>query len=658
MTRRLAASICAVALSAPASWSQEGDDLFEFFEEEARVITASHRPHARHHAPATVHVVTAEEIVAFGTYTLWDALRSIPGLDVVSSRSAQAAVSIRGLNKITNNRTLILIDGRRARDGYSESVNWDGLPVPTEEIERIEVVEGPASALYGANAVNGVINIVTKSPQQIDGSHVSAGAGQRGARSASFLHGGSTERVSYKLAFEGREFNRFEDGDLKASEALKAHFGASFVPDDQTRLELSAGGSDIETDISLGGLGTTFEDGERRFVHAEADKGNTSLRLSWTRGSTLLEQFAASSEASIDYGTSTVVLQRNLSLTSHSSLVVGADFRRDDIDSDIVAATHNQWSLFFENQWKISEPMTLWSSARLDRHPHAGFVVSPRVSAVYVPSVDHVVRVTGATAFRNPSLIENHVLLEGSFDLVELGIPAPLIAPLRFFEFAVEGNAQLNPERVLFLEAAHGASFGKLRTHASAFYYELNEATDVLLTYPEPDSSVVRALASFRNLGTTRARGFETQVDWAPRERVSLFANYSYQRLRGTLDSQVAGRGTPTHKLNGGGRFNWQRLDCAVNVHWVGRTLWNKNDLLAAEALFAEVESYGLVNLAVAYAIPSPHNGLRLEYQAFNLLSNDHFQVLPEQDSGLIPVVGHSGEIIRSRHSLRLSYHF
>ena len=99
----IAASICVVSLSASASWSQECGDLFEFFEEEARVITASHQPHDRH-PPATVHVITADEIAAFGTYTLWDALRSVPGLDVASVPTAQAAVSIGGLNKLTNGR--------------------------------------------------------------------------------------------------------------------------------------------------------------------------------------------------------------------------------------------------------------------------------------------------------------------------------------------------------------------------------------------------------------------------------------------------------------------------------------------------------------------------------------------------------------------------
>ena len=380
MIRLLAASICAVALSAPASWSQE-DDLFEFFEEEARVISALHQPHNRHNASATVHVITADEIAAFATYDLWNALRSVPGLDVASAPTAQAAISIRGLNKLTNNRTLILIDDRRAVDGYSESVNWDVLPVSAAEIERIEVVEGLASALYGANAVNGVINIVTKTPQQIDGSRVSVGSGQRGARSASLLHGNSTDRLGYKVALEGRELNRFEDADLRAAGVVKASLGASYAAGDGTRLGLSAGGFDLETDISLGGLGRTFEDGTRKCVRADLNRGDALLRFSWTGGSTVLEEFVGSSDARVEYGTTEAPFQRPLDLTNHSSLVGGADFRYDDIDSDLVVATHNQWSLFFENQWQIAKPMTLWSTARLDRHPHAGLVVSPRVSA-------------------------------------------------------------------------------------------------------------------------------------------------------------------------------------------------------------------------------------------------------------------------------------
>jgi len=156
MRRLFSFALC--VLQTATCWGQEGD-LFEFFREEASVISASRRPQPLYRAPATVYVVSGEELMASGAQTLWDGLRRVPGVDVIDIRSLYGGVSIRGLAKPLNNRTLVLLDGRTILDGYVDSPNWERGSVLLEDVERIEVVEGPISALYGANAINGVINI-------------------------------------------------------------------------------------------------------------------------------------------------------------------------------------------------------------------------------------------------------------------------------------------------------------------------------------------------------------------------------------------------------------------------------------------------------------------------------------------------------------------
>lgn len=151
MRRLCLYSLC--LLQSAVGWGQEGD-LFEFFREEARVITASRRPQPLYRAPATVYVVSGEELRASGAQTLWDGLRRVPGMDVINIRSLAGAISIRGLDRPLNNRILVLVDGRNALEGYYDNVNLETLPVLLEEIDRIEVVEGPISALYGANAIS------------------------------------------------------------------------------------------------------------------------------------------------------------------------------------------------------------------------------------------------------------------------------------------------------------------------------------------------------------------------------------------------------------------------------------------------------------------------------------------------------------------------
>src|SRR5262249_35578637 len=149
--------------------------------------------------PASVYVVTAQDIKDSGALTIWDALRSVPGLDVMSTRTFAGEVSIRGLNRPIVNRTLVLLDGKTVLNGYYDYLTWESLPVTMEEIERIEILEGPASAVYGANAINGVINIITKTPSQLQGGILTNTAGERSTELASFVYGSQKEKLGYKL---------------------------------------------------------------------------------------------------------------------------------------------------------------------------------------------------------------------------------------------------------------------------------------------------------------------------------------------------------------------------------------------------------------------------------------------------------------------------
>ena len=103
-----------------------------------------------------------------GALTIPDALRNVPGVDVTEYRTGQLEVGIRGVNGPWNNRVLVLMDGRSVLEGFYDHISWESLPLTMRyEIDRIEVVEGPVSAVYGADAASGVINIITKKPEQI-----------------------------------------------------------------------------------------------------------------------------------------------------------------------------------------------------------------------------------------------------------------------------------------------------------------------------------------------------------------------------------------------------------------------------------------------------------------------------------------------------------
>ncbi|MFQ5495756.1 MAG: TonB-dependent receptor plug domain-containing protein, partial [Phycisphaerae bacterium] len=128
------------------------------------VVTASRREQKLGSVPYAMSVITADDIRRSGARSIPDALRLVPGVDVADLSFGNAAVSSRGFHGFIANLTLVLVDGRQIYDSVFGGTLWGAWPFQLEDIERIEVIRGPGGVTWGANAVNGVINIITKDP--------------------------------------------------------------------------------------------------------------------------------------------------------------------------------------------------------------------------------------------------------------------------------------------------------------------------------------------------------------------------------------------------------------------------------------------------------------------------------------------------------------
>jgi iron complex outermembrane receptor protein len=158
-------------------------------------------------APASIYVITAEEIRRSGATRLPEALRLAPNLQVAQANANTYAISARGFNSTTANKLLVLIDGRAVYTPLFSGVFWDAQDVPLEDVERIEVISGPGAALWGANAVNGVINVITRRSSDSQGGLAYARAGNL-ERGYGARYGGTIgDTGSYRLY--GRSFDVF-----------------------------------------------------------------------------------------------------------------------------------------------------------------------------------------------------------------------------------------------------------------------------------------------------------------------------------------------------------------------------------------------------------------------------------------------------------------
>jgi iron complex outermembrane receptor protein len=167
------------------------------------ISSVSKRPERLSNAAASVFVITREDIRRSGYTSIPELLRLAPNLQVARVDASQYAISSRGFNSTTANKLLMLIDGRSTYTPLYSGVFWDAQDTLIEDIERIEVISGPGGTLWGANAVNGVINVITRKTQDTVGNLVSLGAGS-GERSAGVRHGGQLdEDVSYRIYAKG-----------------------------------------------------------------------------------------------------------------------------------------------------------------------------------------------------------------------------------------------------------------------------------------------------------------------------------------------------------------------------------------------------------------------------------------------------------------------
>src|ERR1700722_15439551 len=194
-----------------AAWPQEKpNDLSSKSIEDLmniEVTSASKKEQKISQVAAAIFVVTQEDIRNSGANNVPDLLRMVPGLDVAQINASNWAISARGLNSEFANELLVLVDGRSVYTPLTGGVYWNAQDFVLEDIDRIEVICGPGAAIWGANAVNGVINIITKRAQDTPGALVTVGGGSSDRNITEDRYGASSGKLHYRIFTTEREEN-------------------------------------------------------------------------------------------------------------------------------------------------------------------------------------------------------------------------------------------------------------------------------------------------------------------------------------------------------------------------------------------------------------------------------------------------------------------
>lgn len=608
-----------VALVAPAAEglveSPAGSPELLLFEPIPVVITASRTEELVTQAPSSVTVITREQILNSGAVSIADILRMVPGVDVQQDAGADWNVSIRGFVHIMANKVLVLIDGRTAYSDVYASVNWYELPVVLEDIERIEVIRGPLSSLWGANALLGVINIITRSAAESQGVLATAQYGTRGTLRGSAIYGGQVpnSRVYFKLSAARDEVGQWTPystqaqsplvDNRKAGAVTKANLAAEWVDGRGANWTVEAGRSEGEMVLllDLTGAHKLWREADG-YVMADYRADDLNVRAYWNSTHVRYLQPGFPAAAIINADLYDLEALKSQTVGRHT-LLYGGSYRNKQLRQDgflLCAGPQHQnlWALYAEDSYQASDRTKLVLSARYDRHPLVGGEPSGRATVMYALSPDQTLRLSAASAFRSPNFLESYLEV----------VPAALF-----------GNTNLDNEGITSYDLEYRARLSPATSADVAVYYNRLNSLIHVEQVPGPPQIQV-----FNNLGGARAQGVEFEIRHAVSPALSTFVNYTYQRLEGDplllRDRPDIIFGSPRHKANLG--FTLSDRERGLN----GSLLLNYRDKATIED--ASSGPYLLVN---GYIGKQVGEGVEAGVAFFNL-ANYHSQEYVQGD--------------------------
>ncbi|MEZ5066106.1 MAG: TonB-dependent receptor [bacterium] len=404
---------------------------------ETLVVTASRRQEKVLDAPASVQVVSGDAVQERPTLTVADHLQGTPGVDIQRAGVNQGTLVVRGFNNIFSGATLTLVDNRIARVPALRYNALNLIPTTNEDIERIEIVSGPGSALYGPNTANGVMHILTRSPLGSEGTQLSLGAGDRNLFLGSGRHAGSWEhKVGWKIAGQAYTARDFQYVDPVEQAALlqfqTANPGVAtkiaardhdakkiglegrvdYLTSDNSKLVINGGFNQADA-IELTGLGAVQAKGFQNYYG----------QARFTYKNWFLQTYMNASDAGDTYNLRTgldfvdqsrffaVQGQHQATIGDKHDFIYGADglFTRPDTKGTINGRNEDKDGIdeiggYLQYQTDLSRQVELTLAGRVDKHNKLEDpVFSPRAAVVFGPSDRQKFRVTYNRAFSTPT---------------------------------------------------------------------------------------------------------------------------------------------------------------------------------------------------------------------------------------------------------------
>jgi iron complex outermembrane receptor protein len=518
---------------------------------EVEVTSVSKKPQKLATVAAAVYVITAEDIRLSGASSIPEVLRLAPGVDATRISGNRWAVSIRGFASRTSNKLLVLIDGRSAYSPSFSGVVWEDFQFPLEDIERIEVIRGPSSAVWGSNGVNGVINIITKSAAATQGESLLVGNGTVDGTYARFQHGAQNVdgSVIYRVYASKQDANSqktVSGGDgMDSFQSDAAGFRMDGYLTNGARWDISGDIRSLRSDIP----NTFFLPNINLNTPTRVKNEGQTLRARYTQpmddGSIVQAQLAYAHIKYDEHGlindqrdTIDLDVQHHLKLGKFNDLVWGAEFR---VSSDNIRPTPllvldetsrrtNNFGFFVQDEIAMAEHWRLNLGLRMDHNEFTGWESQPdaRLSWQFMPN--QTLWSSVSKAARAPSRGENGFTTNYIFEINPVS-KVPTVAHLRSAGIVSENLIanQLGLRSQWMPSLATDTVLFSHKYSRLASMDDSNRSYAVHMNGTVPD--YIDAYIRYTNNGELTLNGAELSVDWRPAPYWNLRLSQSWQKI-------------------------------------------------------------------------------------------------------------------------------
>lgn len=460
-------------------------------------------------SPSAIQVVTDDDIQLSGAASIPEALRLADNLEVAQKDANNWAISARGFDANLADKLLVLIDGRTVYSPLYAGVIWNVQDTVLEDVDRIEVISGPGGTVWGANAVNGIINLTTKSAKDTQGLYLNETVGDQLQDQSSVRYGGSAGPNTYYRVYVQHSEDGSEDfsNGARASDGLRTNQAGFRIDSEASPGNLLTLQGDAYTDTQdLGAAGEGSMSGGNvlgRMTHTFADGSDLVLQAYYDR--TNLAQPAPASPASPPYmagfpaaslhdnlDTYDVDLQRRFQIGESNRFVMGTGYRlthESDVDLNIVrfepaTQTLQLANVFIQDEIALAPRVHLTVGSKVEHNDYTGFEYEPSGRLSWTPTPKQLVWAAVSRAVRTPSRYDRDLEVVTGLQ----NAPAPYVFPVDF----LEGSKDFKSETELAYELGYRAELGPLvSVSVSGFYNVYNNlrstsATPVTALYPFP----------------------------------------------------------------------------------------------------------------------------------------------------------------------------